>query len=112
MSDRDRGLYRKYDVKRSDGSSGPGRKHEFCAYFVLDLECDEFALAALRAYARAARKTHPDLARDIRAIIRAQQKQDAARCHCREIDCMHSLGQSFMRGASDTALDIMSKEKK
>lgn len=108
-NDTERGLYRKYDVKRTDGSTDKGRRHEFCAFFVLDLEHDEFALDALRAYARAARKTHPELARDIRAIVRAQIEQDRSRCNCREAACPHALFQSFKRGASDTALDLMGR---
>lgn len=63
------GLYRKYKVTRTDGSSRKGRKHEDCAYFVLDLEHDPFAIPALEAYANACRETEPDLAKDIETII-------------------------------------------
>jgi hypothetical protein len=108
----ERGIYNKYDVRRTDGSSDKGRKHEHCAYFVLDLECDEFALAALAAYAKTAAKSHPELARDIREIIAAQKHQDALRCSCRESCCPHSLGQSFAMGASQTAHELMAKENK
>jgi len=51
MNDAERGLYRKYKVERNDGSSGPGGKHEKCEYFILDLEHDKHAKAALKAYA-------------------------------------------------------------
>lgn len=64
-----RGIYRKYIVERTDGSSGPGGKHEHCRYFVLDLAHDPFALPALRAYAKACEKTHPILATDLRLIL-------------------------------------------
>jgi hypothetical protein len=106
-NDNERGLYRKYDVKRTDGSSEPGGKHERCAYFVLDLEHDEFALPALIAYAGAAHKTHPALAADIMKIVRAEADKQSARCNCREAACPHALFQAFTRGASDTAHEIM-----
>lgn len=108
--DDNRGLYRKYDIKRTDGSSGKGGKHEHCAYFVLDLEHDEFAIPALAAYARACSKTHPSLAADIRHMLRRQADKDAHHCHCREASCPHSLGQAFAKGASDTAHELMDKE--
>lgn len=85
-ADEKRGIYRKFKIERTDGSSGPGGKHEHCAYFVLDLEHDEFALPALKAYAKACRKTHPTLAADIDAIIETQP----VRCSCREAMCHHT----------------------
>ena len=63
-----RGIYRKFNVTRTDGSSEPGGKHEHCKYFVLDLEHDPFAKPALRKYAEACRETHPDLARDLESM--------------------------------------------
>jgi hypothetical protein len=110
MSDNKRGLYRKFEVKRTDGSSEPGGKHDDCAYFVLDLEHDEFALAALKAYARAAKKQYPALAKDIADIIKAQADKDAARCHCREVGCAHSLGQAMTQSASEAAISKMREE--
>jgi hypothetical protein len=65
----ERGICRKYNVTRTDGSSGPGGKHERCAYFVLDLEHDPYAVPALKAYAEACRGTHPQLAIDIEASL-------------------------------------------
>jgi hypothetical protein len=70
-ADQRRGIYRKYHIERTDGSSGPGGKHERCLYFVLDLEHDPFALPALRAYAKACKRTHPALAGDIARILAA-----------------------------------------
>ena len=35
-ADKNKGLYQKYRVERTDGSSAPGCKHEKCRYFVLD----------------------------------------------------------------------------
>lgn len=63
-----RGLYRKFDVRRTDGSDGPGGKHDQCSYFVLDMTHDKHAIPALRAYARSCKAKHPALARDLEAI--------------------------------------------
>jgi len=60
------GLFRKFDVRRVDGSDQPGGKHHGCRYFVLDVDHDQFAAAALTAYAAACQQTHPELARDLR----------------------------------------------
>ena len=68
-ADRQRGLYNKYDVKRLDGSSEAGKKHEGCEYFVLDLTHDPFALIAARAYAAACEATYPLLAADLAARL-------------------------------------------
>ena len=63
--DRERGLYGKYIVERSDGSSGPGGKHERCDYFVLDLVHDPHAVSALAQYAHDCESTHPALYDDL-----------------------------------------------
>jgi hypothetical protein len=73
------GLYRKYEIRRTDGGSEPGGKHEHCPYFVLDLEHDRYALAALRAYADACEQEMPALADDLRSIISAVPASDQAR---------------------------------
>lgn len=65
------GLYHKFNVERTDGSSAPGGKHHGNDYFVLDLTADKFAIPALRAYANACANTYPALASDLRAKIRA-----------------------------------------
>lgn len=72
--DRYQGIYEKYRVKRVDGRSRPGEKHEHCEYFVLDLhpEHDPHARAALLAYADSCEKEFPRLARDLR--LKAQLK--------------------------------------
>lgn len=67
VPDTGQGLFQKFEVRRTDGSSEPGGKHEGCEYFVLDTDHDPHAAAALRAYAAACKKTHPLLARDLRA---------------------------------------------
>lgn len=74
--DEPKGLYRKFTVERSDGSSGHGKKHEHCEYFVLDWMHDKFAVPAMRAYAAACEADFPELAKDIRdqigaAVVRA-----------------------------------------
>jgi hypothetical protein len=61
----EQGLYRKYDVRRTDGSDAPGGKHHGCDYFVLDVSHDQAARAALAAYAGAIKATHPQLADDM-----------------------------------------------
>lgn len=67
------GIHNKFNVRRTDGSSSPGRKHEKCAYFVLDLEHDPYAIPALKAYAEACKDKLPDLARDLCKIIMAER---------------------------------------
>lgn len=67
---KDTGIYRKFLVERTDGSSGPGLKHEHCNYFVLDLVHDPFAIPALKAYADACREKFPALADDLDGVTR------------------------------------------
>ena len=59
------GMFHKFDVRRTDGSSAPGGKHHGCRYFVLDLNHDAHAASAMRAYAESCRYSHPQLAADI-----------------------------------------------
>ena len=70
--DAQRGLYRKYEVRRTDGSSEPGGKHEGCIYFVLDLDHDPHALPALEAYADSCEADYPELAKDLRLELAAR----------------------------------------
>jgi hypothetical protein len=60
------GVFRKFDVRRVDGSDEPGGKHYGCRYFVLDMDHDAHAPAALRAYADSCAGTHPQLAAELR----------------------------------------------
>jgi hypothetical protein len=60
------GMFLKFDVRRIDGSDGPGGKHYGCRYFVLDMDHDAHAPAALRAYADSCAGTHPQLAAELR----------------------------------------------
>jgi hypothetical protein len=65
MGDNSRGLYQKFHVVRTDGSSEPGGKHHECEYFVLDLTHDKHAEAALRAYAKSCSAEYPLLSADL-----------------------------------------------
>lgn len=59
------GVFRKFEVKRTDGSDQPGGKHEGCEYFVLDVDHDPHAQDALYAYTLSCRHTHPQLSKDM-----------------------------------------------
>lgn len=66
MSDKERGLYRKFIIRREDGKDGPGCKHYDCEYFVLDVTHDPHAIPALKAYADSCASEYPALAADLR----------------------------------------------
>lgn len=66
----EQGLYRKFNVSRTDFSDAPGRKHHGCEYFVLDVTHDPLAKPALAAYAAAAVVDYPQLAVDMHARYR------------------------------------------
>jgi len=66
-SDKERGVYFKWDLQRADGD--PSGKHHNCFKFVLDLEHDPFALPALEAYAQACATEYPALAADLRTAL-------------------------------------------
>lgn len=70
---RDAGLYEKFRVERTDGTSAAGAKHDGCEYFVLDLTHDPFALPALFAYRNACRAEYPALAADLLMRIAKMQ---------------------------------------
>ena len=78
MGDPNRGLYGKFYVERTDGSSAPGKKHHGCEYFVLDLDHDKHAVAALRAYTLSCRKEYPLLADDLSDKVAAMEARLAA----------------------------------
>ncbi len=62
-----RGLWNKFQVKRSDGTDRRGEKHYRCDYFVLDLTHDPVARQAAAQYCIAT--ANVDLARDLAIII-------------------------------------------
>jgi len=65
LKDEDRGLYRKYYVKRLNDPTG---KHDKCFHFVLDLTHDPFAMPAIKAYADACRGRYPILAKELESF--------------------------------------------
>ena len=65
-NDKVRGLYNKFDIKRVDGRSVRGEKHEGCEYFVLDLTHDPHALPAIKAYIKSCGDNYPVLAADLK----------------------------------------------
>lgn len=69
--DKNRGIYEKFVVTRTDGESRPGRRHHGCAYFVLDLTHDPHALPAIEAYADSCQRDYPRLACDLK--VKASQ---------------------------------------
>ncbi|WP_285905798.1 hypothetical protein [Pseudodesulfovibrio pelocollis] len=69
MGDKTRGIYKKFAVRRTDGSSRKGGKHHNCEYFVLDLTHDPHAIPAIRAYADSCRAEYPALAGDLDRIV-------------------------------------------
>lgn len=70
MGDKNKGLYRKYSVERTDGKDDkPGDKHFSCCLFVLDLTHDEHAIPAIQAYIESCKSEYPQLAADLRDKI-------------------------------------------
>lgn len=63
------GVFHKFDVRRTDGSDQPGGKHHGCRYFVLDLDHDPHAAAAMAAYADSCKETHPMLSAEIESDL-------------------------------------------
>lgn len=78
------GLFRKFDVRRVDGSDQLGGKHHGCRYYVLDVDHDPYAAAALGAYADACKASHPELARDLREKWGAANTIDTLRSQLAE----------------------------
>lgn len=64
------GLVRKFVVLRTNPESQA--RHVDCECFVLDYDHDPHALPALMAYADSVETSEPDLARDLRAIVKAR----------------------------------------
>ncbi|CAK0155369.1 gp43 [Burkholderia pseudomallei] len=87
LHEHEQGLYRKFDVRRVDGSSEPGGKHHDCEYFVLDMTHDQHARAALRAYADACASTHPELSADLIARYALAPIEQTAAAPIDEVTC-------------------------
>lgn len=77
------GVYRKFNVSRTDGRDQPGNDRHGAEYFVLDVTHDKFAKPALAAYAAACRNDYPALADDMvrRYGIAAQQQAEPVAWH-------------------------------
>ena len=80
MNDQQKGLYQKFNVERTDGSSASGGKHEHCEHFVLDLNHDKFAIPAIAAYVRACGDEFPRLAVDLQKKYLDDLEHDDQRC--------------------------------
>lgn len=65
MSDRKRGLYKKFEVSRI----GDDGKHKDCNYFVLDLNHDPHAIRAMHRYIYSCQEEYPLLAKDLRELL-------------------------------------------
>jgi hypothetical protein len=63
------GLMRKFKVERLTPSSR-GINHDACQYFVLDINHDRHARAAASAYAQSCESEYPNLARDLRVMVK------------------------------------------
>ncbi len=73
MNKRRVGLFGKYRVSRTDGSSQKGKKHHGCNHFVLDITHDKFASVAVAAYAAACRHEYPALSEDLLHWVKTGQ---------------------------------------
>ena len=67
MDKRQKGIYHKYFLSRTDGTDAPGQKHESCDYYVLDLTHDPYARPAIIAYGSACAIEFPQLSADLLA---------------------------------------------
>lgn len=80
--DKNRGLYDKFVVKRTDGRDAPGQKHEKCSYFVMDLTHDKHAIPALMAYALSCKAEFPTLAADLLQVVAFSQRPGGPDRYC------------------------------
>lgn len=85
MDDTARGVYGKYVISKADGSAVDP---EAC-YFVLRLDVDPAARAAMRAYADAVRDDNEEMADDIEACL-DELENPPRDCGCREAMCPHA----------------------
>jgi len=70
MSDKsDKGIMRKFKVERLTPSSR-GINHDHCHYFVLDIDHDPHARTAASAYAESCETEYPNLAADLRGMVK------------------------------------------
>jgi len=82
MSDPGLGIYKKYEILRTDGTDKPGMKHHNCMLFVLDITHDPHAREAAKTYARSCEKQYPLLAQDLRTMVqKAEAIEEQQRQH-------------------------------
>ncbi|GGX01692.1 hypothetical protein [Undibacterium macrobrachii] len=93
------GVFNKFIVRRVDGSDANGGKHHGCRYFVLDLDHDVNAPAAMRAYAEKCKESHPALSQELFAQFgqSAQPEQEP-------INVTNSMAYAFHRALTDGTL--------
>jgi hypothetical protein len=102
------GLFRKFEVRRTDGSDAPGGKHYECRYFVLDVDHDPYAIVALSAYASACESTHPALALDLREKWGARGPVNASLLkRLRQYEGHQSETTACYNGLRDEAADVI-----
>ena len=65
-----RGLYRKYEVRKADGT--PVDPHAI--YFTLRIDTDRHAWVAIRAYIESCREEEPELAADLERVLREVER--------------------------------------
>jgi len=94
------GMFSKFHVERVDGSSAKGGKHHGCRYWVLDLDHDKHAPAAMRGYAEDCKETHPVLSAEIFAEfgMQSQAQQTESNLHW-----CGTCEQNVERGCGDSA---------
>ncbi len=83
---KERGLFARYAIRRLDGSTNKGGKHNKCDYFVLDITHDPHAVPAIFSYARSAeadgyKQLAADLYGKIQPFIQKLNEQAEAEAH-------------------------------
>ena len=108
----EQGLFNKFTVIRNDGSDLAGGKHHGCEYFVLDIAHDKYAKAALLAYARECKHSHPDLSKDMiaRYGLPKQSRKDFANSD--EEGGFKDLISQFRKAAWERDMDEMLRIQK
>lgn len=71
MAGEPKGLYGKYKIIKTDGSSIDPK----AIYFTLRLDTDRHARAAIRAYIESCQESEPDLARDLERVLHQVEKR-------------------------------------
>ena len=111
MGNKAQGLYQKFVVTRTDGSSEVGGKHHDCDYFVLDMTHDKFAAAAIKAYADACDAEYPLLALDLRmkysAVIQPTTSTHVSWPKSNDVGRMEDMSPNgFLRVGLDSDGDV------